>query len=280
MTEFAAGYSEGLCDAIAAAYSEALKGAPRNSAPKRIVLELEGAAFATEGQTKRVRRELEADEPVGGFRNPARNLPEIPGWSTVGFRVRAVLQSFVSRHWSEYQPIIETLGSEDPIEPSDSRAHELRGELASALSLESSQEAPEGLQAWLFKGLLEAAADPETEVPKWLAMFTPLGTLEPIIPCSIFPACAPRSVGPELDKLGSLYEAGSHGFKNYSSYEEHRALADAAMQREVEAGFAETGDVAGLTAKYGELVLSKIACIVSDKDGKRKVRLIRDLRRT
>ena len=77
-----------------------------------------------------------------------------------------------------------------------------------------------------------------------------------------------------MDKLGCLCEAGSHGSKNYSSYEEHQALADAAMQREVEAGFAETGDVAGLTAKYGESVLSKIACIVSDKDGKQKVRLI------
>ena len=108
----------------------------------------------------------------------------------------------------------------------------------------------------------------------------PVGYLEPIIPSSIFPACAPRSVGPELDKLGSLYEASSHGFKNYSSYEEHQALADAAMQREVEAGFAETGDVAGFTAKYGELVLSRIACIDSDKDGKQKVHLIHDLGRS
>ena len=160
----------------------------------------------------------------------------------VGLRVRTVLESFVSRLWSEFQPTIETLGSEGPVEPSDSRVHELRGELASALSLESPHKEPEGLQAWLCKGLLEAAADPETEVPKWLATFTPLGILEPIIPSGIFPACAPRSVGPELDKLGSLYEAGSHGFNNFSSYEEHQALVDAVMQREVEAGFAETRD--------------------------------------
>ena len=109
MIEFAAEYSDGLCDAIAAAYSEVLKGAPRNSAPKRTALELEGAAFTTEGPIKRVRRELEADESVGGLRNPARSLPKIPGWSTVGLRVRTVLESFVSRHWSEFQPIIETL---------------------------------------------------------------------------------------------------------------------------------------------------------------------------
>ena len=166
------------------------------------------------------------------------------------------------------------------MEPSDSRVHELRGELASALSLESPHEEPEGLRAWLFKGLLEAAAGPETEVPKWLATFTPLGILEPTILSGIFPACAPRSVGPELDKPGSLYEASSHGFKNYSSHDEHQVLADAATRREVEAGFAGTGDVAGFTAKYGELVLPKIACTVADKDGKQKVRLIRDLRRS
>ena len=205
MTEFAAEYNDGLCDAIAAAYSKALKGAPRNSPPLRTVIETEGAAFITEGPIKRVRRELEADESVGGLRNPARSLPKIPGWSTVGLRVRTVLESFVSGLWSEFQPIIETLGSEDPVEPSDSRVHELRGELASALSLESPHEEPEGLQAWLFKGLFEAAADPETEVPKWLATFTPLGILEPIIPSGIFPACASRSVGPELDKLGSIF---------------------------------------------------------------------------
>ena len=259
-----------MCDAIAAAYSEALKAAPRNSSPLRIVIEVEEAAFTTEGPTKRVRRELEADESVGGLRNPARSLPKIPGWSTVGLRVRTVLESFLSGFRSEFQPIIETRGSEDPVEPSDSRVHELRGELASALSLESPHEEPEGLQAWLFKGLFEAAADPETEVLEWLATSTPLGIFEPIIPSGIFPACAPRSVGPELDKLGSIYEASSHGFKNHSSYDGHQLLADAAMRREVEAGFAEPGDVAGLTAKYGELVLSKIACIVSDKDGKQK----------
>ena len=58
MIGFAAENSDGLCGAIAAACSEALKGAPRNFAPLRIVLGLEGAAFIIEGPTKRVRREL------------------------------------------------------------------------------------------------------------------------------------------------------------------------------------------------------------------------------
>ena len=52
------------------------------------------------------------------------------------------------------------------------------------------------------------------------------------------------------------------------------------MQQEVEAGFAETGCVAGPAAKYGELVLSNVACFVPNKDGKQKVRLIHYLRRS
>ena len=78
------------------------------------------------------------------YRNPARSLPKIPGWSEVGLRVRSVLVSLVSKNWSGFQPIIDTLGIADPIEPSDSRVLELRGELASALSLESPQEEPQG----------------------------------------------------------------------------------------------------------------------------------------
>ena len=50
MAELAAEYSEGLCDAVAS-----LKLAPRNSAPKRTVLELEGAAFTAKLHTKILR---------------------------------------------------------------------------------------------------------------------------------------------------------------------------------------------------------------------------------
>ena len=284
MTELAAEYSEGLCDALAQACAKALLSAPRNSDPRRTLLEMEGVSHNTEGPTKRVRREAEADVYVGGLRNPARSLQLVPGWSKVGPLLQGVLVNFVRKHWAEFTPIIDSLGSEDPIEPSDERVHELRGELASALSIEFPQSEPEGLQAWLFKGLLEAAGDPESEVPKWLASFTPLGILEPIEPAGIFPACAPRSVGPELDRARTLidspYPHGHGVFRNYSSYADNQALADEAMAREVAAGFAETGDLAALTEKYGQLVLSKIACIVSLKDGKQKVRLIHDLRRS
>ena len=283
MTELAAEYSEGLCDALAAAYASAFRSAPQNSTPKRTILEVEGAAFTPEGPTKRVRKDIEADQCVGGLRNPLSGLRLVPNAFEVGRLVRSVLEPFVSKHWSALKPILDSLGSDSPVEPPEEQIVELRGNLASALSIEVtlSERSRPGLQPWLFKALLERSGDPEVEVPKWLATFTPLGILETIHPCNVFPECAPRQVGPsESDEVKPKFLHGDHGFNNYASYSANQTLADGAMRREVAAGYAEVGDVETLTRKYGQLVLSKIACIVSDKDGKQKVRLIHDLRRS
>ena len=60
------------------------------------------------------------------------------------------------------------------------------------------------MQAVLFRVLLDLAGDPETEVPKWLADYTPHGLKHPINPVGVFPAIDPRAVGPEFDKLNRL----------------------------------------------------------------------------
>ena len=282
MTELAAEYSEDLCDAIASAYALAFESAPRNSVPKRTILEVEGASHTPEGPTKRVRKEEEADQFVGGLRNPLSGLRLIPNAFEVGRKVRSVLEPFVSKHWSALTPIIDSLGSENPIEPSEEQIVELRSNLASALSLKVTPDglSKQGLQPWLFRALLEQSGDPEVEVPKWLETFTPLGIEEPIVPCNIFPECAPRMIGPESDEVKPNFLVDGHGFRNYTSYTTNQSLADGAMRREVAAGYAETGDIETLQRKYGQLVLSKIACIVNSKDGVQKVRLIHDLRRS
>ena len=283
MTELAAEYSEGLCDALASAYADAFRSAPQNNIVKRTILEVEGASHTPEGPTKRVRKDLEADQYVGGLRNPLSGLRLVPNAFEVGRKVRSVLEPFVSRHWSVLKSVIDSLGSDDPIEPTEEQILELRGNLASALSIEVtlSERSRPGLQGWLFRALLEQSGDPEVEVPKWIDSFTPLGITETIFPCNIFPECAPRQVGPsESDEVKPKFLTGSHGFNNYASYTTNQSLADGAMRREVAAGYAETGDIETLQRKYGQLVLSKIACIVSSKDGAQKVRLIHDLRRS
>ena len=282
MTELAAEYSEGLCDAIPSAYANAFGIAPHSSTPKRTILEVEGASHTPKGPTKRVRKDLEADQYVGGLRNPLSGLRLIPNAFEVGRKVRSVLEPFVSKHWSAFRSVIDSLGSDNPVEPTEEQILELRGNLASALSLEVtlSERSRPGLQPWLFRALLEQSGDPEVEVPKWLETFTPLGIQETIIPCNIFPECAPRKVGPESDEVKPNFLSGGNGFMNYSSYATNQSLADGAMRREVAAGYAEVGDIETLQRKYGKLVLSKIACVVSSKDGHQKVRLIHDLRRS
>ena len=130
----------------------------------------------------------------------------------------------------------------------------------------------DGLLLFVFQDDLEDAANVISEEG---SIKSTDRILESIHPCNVFPECAPRQVGPsESDEVKPKFLHGDHGFNNYASYSANQTLADGAMRREVAAGYAEVGDVETLTRKYGQLVLSKIACIVSDKDGKQKVRLI------
>jgi hypothetical protein len=88
------------------------------------------------------------------------------------------------------------------------------------------QGLPEHLQAWLFQVLLEAAGDPEVELPKWLHDGTTLGIAEQIKPYSIVPKIEARQVGPEACKLERLH--GGKAFDNVgystSSVTQHRRL--------------------------------------------------------
>ena len=68
---------------------------------------------------------------------------------------------------------------------------------------------------------------------------------------------------------------------NYTSYQENMAEADAQLRKELGAGYlrwAATREE--LEKDLGELVLSRVGVIVSTKDGRRKLRLIHDLRRS
>ena len=97
-----------------------------------------------------------------------------------------------------------------------------------AKEFEVEQIEQEGLQAWLFKALLEAAHDPEYQVPQWLRTATPLGIKVPIIPAGVFPPTEPKGVGPSMDKLVAIMESkpSAGEFKNYTSYEDNAGEAD------------------------------------------------------
>jgi hypothetical protein len=158
---------------------------------------------------------------------------------------------------------------------------EARKRLAVEFGVEADGSAS-GLQGWLYEALLGAAKDPEGQVPEWLKSFTPLGIEHPILPSGIFPEIEPRGVGPALEKLMAMYANKVGGSEtNYSSYEESRVDADAQIDAERQKGYLEWAQSReALEATFGPLILSRMGAILSMKDGRKKLRLIHDLKRS
>ena len=57
--------------------------------------------------------------------------------------------------------------------------------------------------------MLREAGDPETEVPKWLQTYTPLGIKCPIIPSGVFPEIEAKGDGPAPVTTTEKVEGGS-----------------------------------------------------------------------
>ena len=111
--------------------------------------------------------------------------------------------------------VLQQLGCENAKGMPLALVRELRGCLREAFGI----SVPEGqagatddeLQAWLFKALLEHAEDPEVEVPKWLAGETPLGIVEPVPACGIFPTVEPGEAKQSAAAVASLWSAAKEG---------------------------------------------------------------------
>ncbi len=68
---------------------------------------------------------------------------------------------------------------------------------------------------------------------------------------------------------------------NYDSWIDNETLALEELQRECEDGFLDgEADINTLEATVGKLHPSRVACLVKQKDGSTKARLIHDLRRS
>ena len=68
---------------------------------------------------------------------------------------------------------------------------------------------------------------------------------------------------------------------NYSSYLEFKHEADATLESEKQAGWLEWApDLASLEQKHGPTFRSRIGVIAKEKQGRRKIRLVHDLRRS
>ena len=84
LTELAAEYPEGLCDALASAYRTAVTEAPVNVPMPGASVEITGVVNTADGPTAKTLREVANKECIGGLRAAFKSMAKVPGWEAVG----------------------------------------------------------------------------------------------------------------------------------------------------------------------------------------------------
>ena len=259
-------------------FMRAVERQPEFAVIEDLVITADGRTGAGEAPSARQERERLNETCVGGLRRARRAVARVPGWRTIGPTMRAAMGGIVARHGEAFERVLDTLGKVDAVAVPDAAVAEARAEIRRILKIDAASDAGSLLQPDIIAALTEASGDPDTAVADWVAHGAPLGITRAVEPAGIFPDVPVCGVGREADRLRYMGAARADG--NYSSYEEHRTEADAELRRELEAGFLEWSRTAEeLEATVGPLVLAKIAVIVKETNGRKKVRLIHDLRR-
>ena len=114
-----------------------------------------------------------------------------------------------------------------------------------------------------------AAQDPELDLANWIQEGTPIGIARRINARGVFPTVDTKvPTQRETDAIWSQSAVGG----NYQSFKDAGPLAEAELQRTIDAGHAEfVGTFAEAKKRYGNIAVSKLACSVKDKpDGRRR----------
>ena len=235
-------------------------------------------------------REQENEQCIGGMRGPAESVRKIPGWAKVGDLLRPSLCEAVEeskdlqrafeeyttemdgKQWAEkFGPVLADVGAK------------VAGKMAEALGAPGVENTvgPTGWRHGLLGKMVEAAGDPETDVPSWLGGETPLGVSKEVQGRGVFP-----KAGPTDAQLASYeFLAGRTAWdvdSNYTSYMEHSEESRQELRRLVEEGHLERiGTWEQVVARWPGAIGTKIATLVKAKpDGTLKVRFAVDMRRS
>ena len=231
-------------------------------------------AAATE--TAAARRCRENEQAIGGLRDPRRAVARSSSLRQTGAQIRHVMDEFLS---DELVAKFENANGQCPF--SSELVQAARFRLAQSFHTEP---AADGYQTNLFKTILHSAKDPDRDtIPQWLEYGFPLGIEEPIANNGVFPETDSVSAAIKASQaLGTLLEDWDGSAKNYKSFEEAGEKGQAELDRLVACGRATKvsswGDVVCLVGEGAKL--TKLACIIKIKDGKEKVRLVVDMRRS
>ena len=288
-TTLAAAYPEPLCRVLAEAFWEAIKKEPHKAKPKPVKYDAMGQNAPHELESRRRRQDRENNQCLGGLRRPHRSIKRLPGYADVGAKLQKIMVKIIRHNKKDFEAVLGTLGTDTCNGIPKHIIYDTRKMIEQEFMI-NGQDEELGLQGLLFKALLEAAGDPEIEVPQWLSGYAPLGIENEIKPAGVFPQIDARSVGPEIGELMELVPGWQQAQKmskqmsgdgNYTSYADHQEAAEEELAKEHKNGYfkwypnTETAE-----QNHGEVTISRVGAIVSQKNGKQKTRLIHDLRRS
>ena len=228
----------------------------------------------TKDESNAERRERENMEAVGGLRDPRRAVARNKQLQRVGQRIRQCLDRYLSG--GVIKAFEET---KDACPFSDELVLAARRSLATEFCAELEVD---GYQSWLLGSMLTQANDPDAAtLPGWLRDGFPIGISEEITYTGIFPQTDDVSAAVKASQAFATMTDWDGTAENYVSFVEAGDKAQAELDRLVACGRAErVDDWQSVVDKVGEARLTKMACIVKQKGGKEKVRIIVDMRRS
>ena len=125
--------------------------------------------------THKQRRDQEDRDCIGGMRDPVRSVARLPGWRTVGARVRAVIDKYLDSNEAPLMQAFRSMGGDGACGPPEDWIRCLRISIAEALGLAFREE--QGWQHWLAHAVGRLAEGPDTSFTDWIHGCVLLGAL-------------------------------------------------------------------------------------------------------
>ena len=228
-------------------------------------------------------RTVENNEALGGMRNPAKAIKQVPGHVHVGHEVGQILNDFLNHHPHVRRSILSSIGKSKAQLHAENFADELteehlehlRWEVALCLGADLDDDTNlTEIVSPLIKAWIHRSKDPDTPLAEWLRNGAPAGITRQPANVGIFPT----SEAPPSQEFSLAFWDGSE--VNYVSMDDS-PFAQEVLSKLVDSGYVIKCD--GIEEAKSLLnnvtpVISKGALISKEKDGVMKHRLILDCR--
>ena len=226
------------------------------------------------GNHSSTKRERENAEVIGGLRDPRRAVARCKELQQVGRQIRQLLDQSLT---DDILTCFENSVDECPFP--EGLIWKARYSLTRHFEAEAKDE---GYQSDLLRQLLTQAKDPDaTVLPAWIEDGFPIGINQQITYTGVFPRSDDLTAAAKASQAFAVMDDWDGKAQNYSSFAEAGDKAQSELDRMVERGWALRKDTwADVVASVGDASLTKMACIVKMKQGREKVRIIVDMRRS